>query len=467
MDRIPDTGEWARTHFGGADLGDPRRSRRLLESAARIAEHPQKSFPQVFDWNELRAFYNLCGRDEATIQALERPHWELTREAMAKEPLVLIVHDTTELDFTSHHALRGAGPIGDGGGTGFLQHNSLAFTPDGTRLLGLAYQQVKVRQPAPEKETARARKLRRRESEMWLEGIRASGTPPEGSTWVDIGDRGADIYEAMEEARACGHHFLFRACQNRVVLVGEEGDEEAYLMDHARGLAACGDDVVEIPGRGGRPARTARVRLAVGAVHVPAPKGTPQRATRPTLCVWVVRVWEDCPPEGVEPLEWVLLCSLPTEGVEQAKVRRDWYALRWNAEVYHDVEKNGCSEEDRRFETAGAMLACLAVLAVVAVRVFQLRLAAKAMPDAPAEQVATAEEKAVMEEHLGKKGLTVLLFVRGVAKLGGFLGRKSDGEPGVRALWRGYQRLQDMVAGFCLREKRRIPYPKGPPFPGN
>ena len=108
MDRIPDSSQWARTHFGGADLGDPRRSRRLVESAARIAEHPQKSFPQVFDWNELRAFYNLCGRDEATLQALERPHWELTREAMAKEPLVLIVHDTTELDFTSHHALRGA-----------------------------------------------------------------------------------------------------------------------------------------------------------------------------------------------------------------------------------------------------------------------------------------------------------------------------------------------------------------------
>ncbi len=457
MDRIPDTDEWARTHFGGADLGDPRRSRRLVESAARIAEHPEKSFPQVFDWNELRAFYNLCGRDEAALASLQRPHWTLTREAMAREPLVLIVHDTTELDFTSHHALRGAGPIGDGGGSGFLQHNSLAFTADGSRLLGLAYQQVEVRRPAPEKETARARKLRARESEMWAKGILASGKPPEGSVWVDVGDRGADIYEAMEAALSCGHHFLFRACQNRAVLKGEEGDEGAYLMDHARGLPACGGDVVEIPGRGGRPARTARVRLAAGAVRVPPPKGTPRRATRPTLGAWVVRVWEDSPPEGAEPLEWVLLCSMRTEGQEQVKTRRDWYGLRWNAEVYHDVEKNGCSEEDRRFESAGAMLACLAILAVVAVRVFQLRLAARAMPDAPAGQVATAEEEAVMEEHLGRNGLTVLQFVRGVAKLGGFLGRKGDGEPGVRALWRGYQRLQDMVAGFRLRKKRPRP----------
>ena len=70
---------------------------------------------------------------------------------------------------------------------------------------------------------------------------------------------------------------------------------------------------------------------------MPPPKGTPKSATRPTLTVWVVRVWEDSPPEGVEPLEWVLLCSMRTEGAEQAKVRRDWYGLRWNAEVYHDV----------------------------------------------------------------------------------------------------------------------------------
>jgi len=455
MDSIPDTTEWAHTQFADAQLDDPRRTRRLVDCAALIAAHPEKSFPQVFDWNQLRAFYNLCGRDEVTLQRIQQPHWERTRRAMAELPVVLLVHDTTELDFTSHHALRGAGPIGNDNGRGFLQHNSLAFSPDGSRLLGLAYQQIKVRQPAPEKETGRARKLRARESEMWLEGIRACGKPPEGSVWVDVGDRGADIYEAMEESLACGHQFLFRACQNRVALAGEEGQQKVYLMDHARGLSSEGSDLVEIPGRGGRPARTAVVQLAATAVRVPPPQGTPQRKTRPTLAAWVVRVWEDAPPAGVEPLEWVLLSAMRTEGLEQAKQRRDWYGVRWGTEVFHDVEKNGCSEEDRRFETAGAMLACLAILAVVAVRVLQMRLAVKTIPEAPAEEVATAEEEEVMEQQLGRKGLTVLQFVRGVAKLGGFLGRKSDGEPGVRALWRGYQRLQDMVAGFRLRKNQR------------
>jgi hypothetical protein len=464
VDRIPDCQQWAYEHFGAADLGDPRRAKRLVASAAAIAAHPEKSFPSVFDWNELRAFYNLCHRDEATSQALQRPHWELTRRAMAREPLVLIVHDTTELDFTSHRALQGAGPIGDHRGKGFLQHNSLAFSPDGSRLLGLAYQQLKVRQPTPPKETRKARKKRARESQMWMEGIQATGTPPEGTTWVDVGDRGADIYEAMEEAVAVGHHFLFRACQSRVVFVGEaasaEGpDEEVYLMEHARTLAAQGDDVVEVPPGPGRPGRAARVNLAAAAVRVPPPRTAAKRKQRPTLQAWVVRVWEPSPPEGAKALEWVLLCSVRTRTAEEVKERQRWYAVRWGAEVYHDIEKNGCSEEDRRFEAVGAMVACLGVLAVVAVRVYQLRLAVRTAPDAPAREVATAEEIAVMEERLGRKSLSVLQFVRGVAKLGGFLGRKGDGEPGIRALWRGYQRLQDMVAGFRLLSKRRRALP--------
>jgi hypothetical protein len=139
--------------------------------------------------------------------------------------------------------------------------------------------------------------------------------------------------------------------------------------------------------------------------------------------------------------------------LEELKQRRDWYCCRWLVEVYHDIEKNGCSEEDRRFETAERMETCLAVLSVVAVRVFQLRCALHNQPEEPAEQVATVEEIEVVRRWTKTKSkrLTVREFVRGVAKLGGFLGRKNDGEPGIRALWRGYQRMQDMLVGFQLQ----------------
>jgi hypothetical protein len=457
LDLLAEPRAWAEQQFGQVALGDVRRTRRLVACAAHIAQRSEQSFPQIFDWNALRGFYGLCHREEATLPALQQPHWDLTRQLMRRHPLVLVVHDTTQLDFTSHAALQGTGPIGEGHARGFLQHNSLAIVPQPRQVLGLAYQQFKVRQPAPAGETSAQRKRRQRESDLWLEGIKASGAPA-GSCWVDVGDAGCDIYEAMVAARQAEHPFLFRVSQERLVLLSPQPrGHEVQLISYARSLPSQGQDMVEIPSRGGRPARTAVVHLAAAPVWVPAPTEVRQRWQQPILAAWVIRVWEVNPPAGVqEPLEWVLLCSVPTQTLADINERRTWYRCRWLAEVFHDIEKNGCLEEDRRFETAESMAACLAVLSVVAVRVFQLRCALQTQPEAPAERVATASERAVIQRFLGhkRKGLTVREFVRGVGRLGGFLGRTGDGEPGVRSLWRGYQRLQDMVLGFHLHDSR-------------
>jgi Transposase DNA-binding/Transposase Tn5 dimerisation domain len=450
---VPDVAAWAEQTFAAAQLGDRRRTRRLVQAAAQIAAHPQKPFTQVFDWNELRGFYRLCDQQEATLAAVSGPHWQQTRQAMGQHPLVLILHDTTELDYSHRRHLTGVGQVGNEGGKGLLQHNSLAVVPQPRQVLGLSYQQLRVRQPAPPGEEPHQRKRRPREADLWYQGFRAAGRPPAGCRWVDVADRAGDDYEAMRAAWEVGHDFLIRANQNRRVALTPGGDRHALVLDYARCLPSRGGDVVDIPGRGGRPPRAARVELAGAPVWVPAPAGTPRRQSQPVLAAWVIRVWEPDPPPGVEePLEWLLLCSVPAQTPEALKERRDWYCCRWLVEVYHDIEKNGCSEEDRRFETADRLETCLAILAVVAVRVFQLRCALEHQPQAPAEQAGTAEEVRLVRRLLGHraKRFTVREFVRGVAKLGGFLGRQGDGEPGVRALWRGYQRLQDMILGSQL-----------------
>lgn len=440
-------------NFATVDLGDKRRTERLTESAAHIAAHPEKPFNEVFNWNDLRGFYRLCNQESATLQAIQGPHWQQTRQEMGKHATVLILHDTSEMDFTNHSALQGIGPIGDGKGRGFLQHNTLAVLPEPKQVLGLAYQQLYVRKEAPKNEHTSQRKRRERESVLWLRGIEATGKPPEGCCWVDVGDRGADIYEAMVASQAQGHDFLFRVTQNRQVWTTEDRAEMTNLRDFACQLASQGRDAVDIPARGGRAAREAEVEMAAARVWIPAPTGTLQRAAQPVIAAWVVRIWEANPPSGVEPLEWILVTSVPTQTIENLRERRDWYACRWMVEVYHDIEKNGCSEEDRRFETASRMEACLAILSLVAIRIFQLRTALNAQPDASAEQVASQEEIEVVRrvtQH--RKGrFTVKDFVRGVAALGGFLGRKHDGDPGVKTLWRGYQRLQDFLLGYQLR----------------
>jgi Transposase DNA-binding/Transposase Tn5 dimerisation domain len=452
MDVLADPRQWAEQTFGSADLGDRRRTRRLIESAARIAQHPAKSFPQIFGWNELRGFYRLCDQAEATLEAVMRPHWEQTRAAMRRQPLVLILHDTTTLDYTHHPALTGVGPVGNGDGRGLLQHNTLAVIPAPRQIVGLAFQQLHVRQPAPANDSTARRRKRPRESDRWTTGIQAVGPAPEGSCWVDVGDREGDLYEAMVASRGQNHHFVFRAQHSRAVFVTPAHDSEQPLFAYARSLASQGGDRVEIPGRGGRPGRTAQVHLAAGPVWVPPPRGYPRARTQPVLPAWVIRIWEPQPPTDAEPLEWLLLCSLPTQQLAEMKQRRDWYLCRWLLEVFHDIEKNGCSEEGRRFESADRLETCLAVLSLVAVRVFQLRCALDHQPEEAATQVATAAEMALIRKVVRHKGrrFTVQDFVRGVARLGGFLGRKRDGQPGVRTLWRGYQRLQDMLVGFQL-----------------
>jgi hypothetical protein len=452
---VLDINEWAEQNFAGARLRDKRRSRRLVASAGKIAGHPEKTFPQIFrDWNGLRGFYTLCDQEEVTYEAVLDPHWQLTRRAMGEHKVVLIVHDTTELDFSGHKKLEDIGQIGNEFGRGFLQHNSLAFVPSSRQLLGLAYQQLKVRKPAPEGESAHQRKKRERESQLWGAGIRASGIPPEGCCWVNVCDSGSDDYENMRAARDVQQDFLFRAAQNRSVFSSEALEQRVYVLDYARSLSSLGSDQVEVPGRGGREARTAEVSLAAAPVWVPAPAGTPERGSQPIFKVWIVRIWEANPPPDIEePLEWILWCSVPTQTLEEMLERRDWYCMRWLVEVYHHVEKNGCSQEERRFETAKRMSICLAVLSVVAVRVFQLRNALETQPEAPAAQVATPTEIKIIRrtsQHKGRR-FTVRNFVHGVAKLGGFVGRKSDGDPGVQTLWRGYQRLQDVIEGYELR----------------
>jgi hypothetical protein len=276
MNDIADPRVWAKQNFASVNLGDARRTRRLVESAATIARHPEKSFTQSFDWNALRGFYRLCDREEVTGDALQGSHWDQTRQSMRRSDAVLILHDTTELDFTRHAALTDVGPLGEGTTRGFLQHNSLAVVASTRVVLGLTYQQLRIRQPAPPGETS-YRRRRPRESAMWLDGLRASGPAPADGCWVDMGDRGSDLYEAMAAARAVGHHFLFRLTQNRRVFVSAEHDRSADLLDHARSLPSHGCDGVDVPGRGGRPARRATVQVAGERVWVPPAAELPNR----------------------------------------------------------------------------------------------------------------------------------------------------------------------------------------------
>jgi hypothetical protein len=458
-DVFPAARPWAEANFAAAELGDRRRTRRLVSSAERLAQQPQGSLPAHFSWNPLRAVSRLCNRPEVTHPAVTATHLDRTRTEMERVSApVLVLHDTTELDFTTHGALTGTGPVGDGVGRGFLQHNSLAIVAQTQQVLGLAYQQLTTRTPAPEGETRTQRLHRDRESQLWERGIRGVGPAPAGTCWVDVADRGADNCEAIHAAGELGHEFLFRACKDRAIVVGAAAEgPKRHLKSLVRSLPAQTSGAVFLPSQGGRPARTAQVKMAAERVWLLVPQL--ERSVHPDwapVAVWVERVWEPAPPADAEgPLEWILLSSLPAADAEQLHRRCDWYACRPLIEDYHRVEKTGCGEEGLRFETAAAMLPMLGVLAIVAVRVLQLRWWGRSGGTAPAESASTGAERQVLE-GLGHRVKTAREFVRVVAELGGFLGRKCDQEPGWHTLWCGYRRLQDMVLGLQLRSRHVV-----------
>jgi hypothetical protein len=169
-----------------------------------------------------------------------------------------------------------------------------------------------------------------------------------------------------------------------------------------------------------------------------------------------VRVWEVDTPEGVEPIEWMLLTDQPGEDLEGALLVAFWYSCRWLVEEYHKCLKSGCRVEERQLEHADRLEPLVGMLSVVAVRLLQLKHQAKSNPDRPAQEVVPRRYvKTLAAYRKDSERMTCRRFWREVAKLGGFLGRKADGDPGWLTLWRGWQQLELLTEGYELARRKR------------
>jgi Transposase DNA-binding/Transposase Tn5 dimerisation domain/Transposase DDE domain len=449
---------WARETFGAAQLHDLRRTQRAVGLAAALLRRPQASLPeQLRSPAALKASYRLLGEEEVTCQRLLAPHCHQTRQAAGAHPVVLLVQDTTEVDYTHHPKTTGLGPIGDGRGRGYLLQSVLAVLPDTHQVLGLAHLEPFLRQPAPRQSSAQ-RKGRDRESLVWVRAVMAVGSPPPGGRWVHVGDRYSDFFEFFAACRSQQADFLVRAAQNRCVQ--DEAGEGDYLLSLARRLPAQAQRTLKVRAKAKQPKREAKLQLAYTRATLLAPQHPDRRPEFPplpaSLPVWVVRVWEvDAPAEVTEPLEWVLVTSVVTETVATAWERAEWYGLRWLCEDYHQCLKSGCSIEKRLLRDGEALMRLLGLVAPVAVSLLQLRQWARHDPRRLACSALPPELVAVVAALAGlsPEQLTVTQFFRAVAQQGGYLGRKSDGPPGWKTLWRGWLYVQAVLEGIHLAAK--------------
>lgn len=459
-------GGFGATNFGTAELGDRRRTRRLARAADAMMRHPEGTLPKKLrDPAGLKAVYRLMNANEVTHESVLEPHGQLTRQRMmACSETVLVLHDSTELDYTGKESLaEDVGQIGGGYQRGYIAQNSLAVSFPSREVLGLANQILYRRPKVPKEETRQqGRERKNRESRLWRQGCEAVGLPPAGRTWVDVSDRGSDLFEYLDYQHERGGRYLVRSKHDRqLVGVTDAKGQPLRLHDYARRLPTLATKEIEVPAREGMPGRKARVRIAAGPVTLLPPKHPRGEHRNEPLQVWVVYVGEtDAPANVKERVEWFLLTNVKTEGAKEADERVRWYGCRWMVEEYHKAQKTGCGIESPQFTRVKRLEPMIALLSVVAVGLLQLRWASRR----PETQKRLATEL-MPETHVAvlsawrfrrlRLDLTVHEFCLALARLGGHQNRKHDHPPGWLAMWAGWSVLEDMVAGAVAMEGLR------------
>lgn len=388
------------------------------------------------------------------MDALLKPHYESTYARMRAEPVVLAAQDTTYLNYATHPMTQGLGPIttDKDGAVGLLVHDTLAIAPDG-RPLGLLDVQCWARDGEEFGKRARrhALPIEQKESYKWLRSYEAAAQARKHcpqTRVVSVGDREADIYELFVKARqtAEGPELLVRAQQDRLLA---EGQGHLWSALSAQAVDFAVD--VHIPRRGSQAARTATLQVRFGTFTLRPPKLKPKLGP---ITVWAIAAKECEAPQGVVALEWLLLTTLPLGSAEDARDALIWYSRRWGIEVYHRTLKSGCKIEERQLGTAERIEACLAIDMVVAWRVYYLTKMGRETPDVPCTVFFEDFEWKALVGFITRDPTpppqppSLRQAVRMVASLGGFLGRKCDGEPGTKSVWLGLQRLDDIAATY-------------------
>lgn len=447
--------DWTEEEFGTVPLFDERLKQRLFTLAADFFAQPGELIPQVSNGSaaKTKAAYRFFKNSNVDMQSLLRPHIESTIERLRSHPVILAVQDTTTLSYTGHPP-EGAGPINTSQNTavGLMLHDTMAFTPEGTPL-GLLNVQCWARDPKQAGKKYRRHQLpiEEKESIKWLVGYRAVAEAQQlcsNTTLISVGDREADLYELFQEAiqNPYGPKLLIRAERTRNRKVEQED-----LWQRMKTEAVAGWLDVAVARRGSRPARTAKLQIRFAQVVLRPPARSKLGAVR----IWAVYAREVGYSAKVkEPIDWMLLTTVKTESFEEACERLTWYSRRWGIEVYHRTIKSGCRIEDRRLDDAHSLEACLAIDLVVAWRIYSLTMVGREKPEMPCNQILNEQEWRVLSAWAtGQTANTppsAQQAMRWIGKIGGWLARGKEDNPGTTCMWRGLVRLANMVQGYIL-----------------
>jgi hypothetical protein len=376
--------DWAEKEFGGARLNDERLSKRLLTVARDFYNRPQANIPEACQSRaKTRAAYRFFDHPKIGMEKLLQPHYEATLTRISQEKIVLVAQDTTSLNYSTHPATVGLGPISTQpeGVVGLLLHDSMAFNLAGTPL-GLLDVQCWARDPTQfhKKQFRHPLPIEQKESQKWLSAygkVAEAAKRCPHTTLVSVGDREADIYELFHLALGdpSGAHLVVRAEHNRQL-----AEEQGPLWEQIEGEAVAGIKIISVPRQAKRAPREARLEVRFKEVRLKPPK---RKGELGEIAITAILAQETQVPEGAEPIQWMVLTTMAVNNFAQATEKLSWYAQRWGIEVYHRTLKSGCKIEERQLGSADRIEACLAIDMVVAWRIFHLTKLGRETPDVP------------------------------------------------------------------------------------
>jgi len=471
---------WALDEMESVELGDKRLDKRVVQVLSAFGNRPTASIPTACGGHaEITAAYRLFNNERVISQAVLQPHYDRTKQRVAENPVVLMVQDTTEIDLTRPEVqVVGAGPMDGSSRRGAFLHLMEAFTPDGTPL-GAVWTDMWTRPDEgvllSQDDKQRQRKvtpIEDKESYRWLEGLRQARAVAEDvptTTCVCVADSEADIYEVLAEPRGTERttEWLIRACYDRSLDgVDEEQEQTAHLRAAVMAAPVLFTQRITVRGRtpktgcetrGRRQPRTdrnAEVEVRATTVTLKPPRRPDRRLVPVTANVVLVR--ELNPPEGDEPVEWILVTTLPINTADDVRTIIQYYTVRWMIEVLFRVLKSGCRVEHRRFEHIDRLLPCLAIYVIVAWRTLMVCRMGRSCPDVDCEAIFEPEEwkavyMVVKREKPPKQPPRLEEIIRLIGQLGGWVNRPNRKDlPGVQTIWLGLQRMHDLALAWLV-----------------
>lgn len=464
---------WCYKEFASLNIGDKRLKARVATVAGDLLNQPTASIQTASGaWCKAKAAYRLFDHDKLSVPALLKVHQHETVQRLkkSKETLFFAIQDTTTLNYTHHPKTTGTGKIKKDPGfdqpvKGFFLHNTLLLAESGVPL-GLLDQKIYIHEASSTKESNhKKRPINDKESYRWIEGLQTTAALSQNKNIITLCDRESDIFEFFVEAESLQKKILVRAGRDRI-LIHAAKDCHQTLWPYMEMVTESKKHTIHIPARHNKSARNATLDIKFSRVILKAPQRCPEAKINPLsdLPIHVIWVNEPNPPKNIEPLEWMLLTNVPVFNEEDALKISQWYRYRWQIECFHRILKSGCKIEDCRLETYERLKKYATLKSIIAFRLFWLTMINRASPTTSCHTILAEHEWKALYCYANNVALpvekppSVQEAITMLAKLGGFLGRKNDKQPGMTYIWRGWEKLTELAKLWLILNNEGLTY---------